>query len=253
MPAPRTVQWDLDAHTAAKHRILGAYLSAWLPIMATHNPKLLLIDGFAGPGRYTGGEEGSPLVMVRSLLDNSQRSRIEGREISFVFVESDRRRYERLAAEVETLQPRLPPRARILPIQGSFTDVAERLLAEVTNLAPTFAFIDPFGYADDPISTAGRKEMATDGVGNGSPRPASYWLEVTDRSDIGVDLNAPQASESGQPHHAYRLIADVGHGDVVFHYSTERRVIAGWSRAVGAPFPDTVVWGTHAGRLDERG
>jgi three-Cys-motif partner protein len=156
MPAPRTVQWDLDAHTAAKHRILGAYLSAWLPIMATHNPKLLLIDGFAGPGRYTGGEEGSPLVMVRSLLDHSQRSRIEGREISFVFVESDRRRYERLAAEVETLQPRLPPRARILPIQGSFTDVAERLLAEVTNLAPTFAFIDPFGYADTRMPISGR-------------------------------------------------------------------------------------------------
>jgi three-Cys-motif partner protein len=124
--------------------------------MATHNRKLLLIDGFAGPGRYSGGEEGSPLVMVRSLLDHSQLTRIEPREISFIFVEADRRRHENLVGEVQAVAPRLPANTRVLPILGSFTDVAERLLGEVQNLVPTFAFIDPFGYRDTRMPTTGR-------------------------------------------------------------------------------------------------
>lgn len=27
-----------------------------------------------------------------------------------------------------------------------------------------------------------------------------YWLETTDRGDLGVDLNAPQLNENGRPY-----------------------------------------------------
>jgi predicted RNA-binding protein with PUA-like domain len=84
------------------------------------------------------------------------------------------------------------------------------------------------------------------------PSPVSFWLETTDRDDIGLDLNAPQFGESGRAHHAYKLITDVEHGDIVFHYSTPKQAVVAWSRVVGTPFADTVIWGTHAGRLDER-
>ena len=39
MPAPTSILWPLDEHSAAKHRVLRAYLDLWLPIMATYNQK----------------------------------------------------------------------------------------------------------------------------------------------------------------------------------------------------------------------
>ena len=50
MVKPRTVTWPANEHTLAKHRILRAYLEAWIPIMSKGNRRLLLVDGFAGPG-----------------------------------------------------------------------------------------------------------------------------------------------------------------------------------------------------------
>jgi len=53
MPPKETI-WAAEEHTFAKHRLLRRYLDAWLPIMARHNRRLVLVDGFAGPGRYSG-------------------------------------------------------------------------------------------------------------------------------------------------------------------------------------------------------
>jgi hypothetical protein len=88
----------------------------------------------------------------------------------------------------------------------------------------------------------------------GEPRrgTAEYWVETTDRPDIGVDLNAPQSGSDGRPHAAYALITQVMNGDVVFHYATRGRAMVGWSRAIGTAYPDLVTWGTHAGTSDER-
>lgn len=52
--------WNMAPHSAAKHRVLRSYIDAWIPIMAHQAIKmsprsgparLLLVDGFAGPGR----------------------------------------------------------------------------------------------------------------------------------------------------------------------------------------------------------
>jgi three-Cys-motif partner protein len=64
MAAPKTTTWRLEAHTRAKHEILGRYLQAWTPILSASGlPHILYIDGFAGPGRYDGGEDGSPWLV----------------------------------------------------------------------------------------------------------------------------------------------------------------------------------------------
>ena len=34
MAKPRTVTWPAKEHTLAKHKILRAYLEAWIPIMS---------------------------------------------------------------------------------------------------------------------------------------------------------------------------------------------------------------------------
>jgi hypothetical protein len=73
----------------------------------------------------------------------------------------------------------------------------------------------------------------------------NYWLEVTDRKDLGVDLNAPQRRDDGDEYYGYSLIQEVRDGDVVFHYHKDHRAIVAWSVATGDVWPDEVVWGAH--------
>ena len=78
-----------------------------------------------------------------------------------------------------------------------------------------------------------------------------YWVEITDRKDIGCDLNCPQTDDSGKPEGSYSLIKTIKPGDVVFHYSTRKQRIEGASVA-GGPLEERVTtWIPHGrvGRL----
>lgn len=57
-----------------------------------------------------------------------------------------------------------------------------------------------------------------------------FWLEITDRPDIGVDLHCPQRDATGSRTPGYSLIWSVEPGDVIFHYSRPERAIVAWSR-----------------------
>jgi hypothetical protein len=72
-----------------------------------------------------------------------------------------------------------------------------------------------------------------------------YWLETTDRPDLGVDLKAPQTDDHGHPHASYFLIREVSVGDVVFHYHTRERRIAYWSRVASEAFAEDIMWASH--------
>jgi hypothetical protein len=72
-----------------------------------------------------------------------------------------------------------------------------------------------------------------------------YWCEVTDRSDVGSDLKAPQRNEAGQHYWSYSLIKDVVPGDIVFHYSTRAKCFAGASVAGGPMEHRPIVWAPH--------
>ena len=65
--------WNLEPHTAKKHKILRRYFEAWLPILATTQGRLLYIDGFAGPGEYQNGAPGSPLVILNAARDHKHK------------------------------------------------------------------------------------------------------------------------------------------------------------------------------------
>ena len=155
MAAPTGVLWDRDEHTAAKHRILRKYLDAWLPIMARYNSKLLLIDGFAGPGRYRDGEDGSPIIMLKAFLEHTARDRIASTELVYFLIESHAGRAEHLTGEIEAMRP-LPANVTAVPIHGEYTEVMERVLPEAGQLVPTFAFIDPFGFRDTKLVLTSR-------------------------------------------------------------------------------------------------
>lgn len=162
------ILWPLDDHTRAKHRVLRAYLDAWVPIMGQQALKvrrlgerdlrLLLVDGFAGPGRYEGGDPGSPLIMLDALTSHKALSTLGSVQFVYLFIEKDSRRAEHLQAEVERLA--LPDNVRVRIECGDFESTFCRILDEAPGvdytLVPTFAFIDPFGYAQAPMSLAGR-------------------------------------------------------------------------------------------------
>ena len=73
MAVPKTTLWKRSPHTEGKHLVLEHYLNAWFAILGrdTLARRILFVDGFAGPGRYEGGEEGSPVVAMRVLAEHS--------------------------------------------------------------------------------------------------------------------------------------------------------------------------------------
>lgn len=161
-----SVLWPLDPHTAAKHRVLRAYLDAWLPIMGRQaqrvgddNPRLLLVDGFAGPGRYARGEPGSPLIMLDALLSHKDFEEWTGVQFIFLFIEHDGGRVDHLRGEIDTLGE-LPDNVSVDvqpgEFEGVFSAVIDPIVEKGTHLIPTFAFIDPFGYSSASMSITGR-------------------------------------------------------------------------------------------------
>ncbi len=78
-----------------------------------------------------------------------------------------------------------------------------------------------------------------------------FWLEITDRKDLGVDLQAPQIGRDGHEVWHYSLITEVQPGDVVFHYTRGAEslpAITAWSRAVGKAWSEPIAWAPHAGK-----
>jgi three-Cys-motif partner protein len=164
------ILWDLEAHTAAKHRVLRSYLDAWIPVMAQQAlrvhagrggraPQLLLVDGFAGPGVYATGEPGSPLIMLDALLSHSAFERLGAVSFIFLFIEHDQRRVQHLRGEVEKLGA-LPANVKVHIEHGefvaSFGSLVDQATSEGKMLVPTFAFIDPFGYSSASMSLTGK-------------------------------------------------------------------------------------------------
>src|SRR5947209_5758425 len=97
--------WPLEPHTAKKHEILKRYFQAWLPILGHTNNRLLYIDAFAGPGEYSGGEDGSPLVILKAARDHSLKV---SSELRCIFVEAEPDRYNHLLKVLDTVRPSLP-------------------------------------------------------------------------------------------------------------------------------------------------
>lgn len=151
---PRSTLWAAEEHTLAKHRILRAYLDAWIPILGRQVGRLVLVDGFAGPGRYSTGEDGSPLVMLKAFLEHEQRPQIDA-QLEYVFIEKDLDRFEHLGQEVAALfEPEgRPLNINVQSVRGEFAEVLPGVLASLggTARAAMFVFVDPFGYAENPL------------------------------------------------------------------------------------------------------
>jgi three-Cys-motif partner protein len=161
--AVESVLWPKGPHTEGKHLVLRAYLNAWLPILGRHNRRILFVDGFAGPGKYTGGEEGSPVIALRALIEHHAKGSIAA-EVVYFFIEQDENRARHLEALVEALKDQLPKNATASVISGTFdaamTQVLDALDAQGKQMAPALVMIDPFGIKGLPMKVV-RRILAT--------------------------------------------------------------------------------------------
>lgn len=163
MSGPKQTVWPIEPHTRAKHLILKRYLQAWLPIISRNRGRVVFIDGFAGPGIYDAGEEGSPVIAMRALIDHGFREVIKS-NVHFLFFEADARRAARLGEVIEPLSEQLPHGSSATVLQGAYAELLTGALDEIERngkqLAPSLVFIDPFGISGIPMSLV-RRVLAT--------------------------------------------------------------------------------------------
>lgn len=72
-----------------------------------------------------------------------------------------------------------------------------------------------------------------------------YWLESTDREDLGADLRAPELDESGRENWRYSLFKLSRPGDVVYHYHKPQDAIIAVSSVQGEWKSKPIVWGAR--------
>lgn len=158
--------WPIENHTKAKHALLRRYLGGWFPILTAqgYNRRVVYLDGFAGPGIYSNGEPGSPLVAIETLVSHALFDKLDRTEFLFLFVEERKDRAEQLEEEIEKLwscrRGGKPPNVKTIVYPDQFVHVAEKLLEALheskKDLPPTFAFMDPFGWSGVPLDVIRR-------------------------------------------------------------------------------------------------
>ncbi len=164
MPDPKI--WPIEDHTKAKHALLTRYLGGWFPVLTAqgYNRRVVYLDGFAGPGIYSNGEPGSPLIAIETLVNHTLFPQLNHTEFLFLLVEGRKDRAVQLEEEIEKFwshrQGGKPPNVKTMVYAAEFVDVAEGLLEALheskKELAPTFAFMDPFGWSGVPLDLISR-------------------------------------------------------------------------------------------------
>lgn len=151
--------WSRGPHTEGKHLVLRNYLNGWLPILGSWNGRILFVDGFAGPGEYEDGEDGSPIIALRAFAEHAHRRVIRG-EVIFLFIEQDEARADHLRRKVEAMRPDLPENAAVEVLadrfDASMTAVLDALDEQSKKMAPSFVMVDPFGVSGTPMSVMAR-------------------------------------------------------------------------------------------------
>ncbi len=182
---PHETVWPLDDHTRAKHEILSGYLKAWFPILGSRHRVVRYVDGFCGPGRYSGGEPGSPLVAIDAARTHG--SKITG-DIHFWFIDERQDRIEHLREELT--KSTLPSNRKVSARPGRFDEAIEPELAAMESSGsppPSFFFIDPFGFKGIPFSTIARilKLAKCEVLINFMAGHMNRWLEHKDEKILG--------------------------------------------------------------------
>lgn len=125
------------AAAVLKHGVLTRYARPFVAKVGSTSAggRVVVLDGYAGEGRYEDGAEGSPIFFTRTA-----REVPPGRSLELVFVEKNKQRFERL-------QQILADEAGDVSYtvwQGEVTDHLDSALT-IAEGVPFLAFLDPCG------------------------------------------------------------------------------------------------------------
>lgn len=154
--------WSAEPHTIAKITILRSYLNAWFRILGRgkKNQTILYVDGFAGPGRYVNGADGSPVAALQAAQSTIEElgAGLIAKEIHCAFIEKDVERYKVLQETTADYVGKPP--LGVSHFGCDFTKGIEQLRIKVPEpfqgQGPLFVFADPFGGTQIPFQTFAR-------------------------------------------------------------------------------------------------
>jgi three-Cys-motif partner protein len=166
VPDSADEKWEYAAHSEAKHEILRRYLGAWLSILGRGKKgwqpaRLILLDGFAGRGRYMKGEPGSPAVMFERAAQVANDGLVK--KVLIRCSEPDSTNFAHLKEVADGLHHE---RVQVVPTQETFEDVAQKFIAYATKKkrpSPTFVMVDPYGVRGIKLKTL-KKMLSFDRV-----------------------------------------------------------------------------------------
>ena len=135
--------WRYEEQTAAKHKVLFKYIDCWIKILGKYN-KLNYFDCYSGCGSYTKTRHdlyfGSPIEVSRIANQNLKNL---GRQVKIIAIEKDKRIIDNLEKVIEYCKLETKP----VLINDDFDSYINLLFETKKILAPSFFFIDPFGYS----------------------------------------------------------------------------------------------------------
>jgi three-Cys-motif partner protein len=155
LPASAPEKWEYRQHMRVKHSILSKYLEGWIRHLGGTRKRLLYFDGFAGRGIYESREVGSPIIAMRIARKNEHLFS----EFHCFAIEKDEINFEGLVSAVsqESLES---AKVKFHPLNTEFADTLKDLFRtldrEKSALAPSFFFVDPFGFSGVPFDVISR-------------------------------------------------------------------------------------------------
>lgn len=116
-----------------KDFILQSYLYPYIPKVAQLKKPILIVDCFAGCGRFSDGAAGSPLIIAPII----KSWRNKGIDVTGEFIEADSGNFERLSHSLEGFRDFATPRF------GTFDDHLDELAARA-KANTVFLYVDPY-------------------------------------------------------------------------------------------------------------
>lgn len=153
-------KWEYSEHAKVKHLLLRKYLPAWITILGSFKKRLCYFDGFAGRGEYSDGSLGSPILALNAMEEVYNNTKVRNFEFNCFFIENDEDNYNNLKEIVENLKSDYPSVNYIECIHSDFdtkiNEILDQLEKNNKKLAPSFFFIDPFGFTGVNFNTIRR-------------------------------------------------------------------------------------------------
>jgi len=192
-------KWVYREHTRIKHELLRKYLRPWITKLGKYHRKILFFDGFAGRGEYIDEKTGevltvgSPIVALQ-LADELLRSCEERKRQPYfdkficIAIEKDKENFGNLESVIsrEKEEIKFKDKIDVHLINDEFANVVEEVIKEVgERIAPSFFFIDPFGFSGVPFRAV--KNILS------LPRTEIFFTFMT--RDINRFLELPQVEK----------------------------------------------------------